>query len=362
MLRAQTEVPIVALLRVKPLKVAQERRAFLVVQKVVQAEKAGDSLVANAIKITQQEADNFYHASNILYDMYVAAAEYVIENNLFFELGVPFNLTDAIKKSWESDVHWHIYGAFTLSGGYDGMPIKLLGFEADTPQALLQTAMEQKEENQFNEIYEKIVLNFKRLITLDDGVELFDARYDGWKILFSAPSDDEERIQTAHFLQACAEDAGFETSFSYLHEVHFGDDGISDAEGISYEYWCKNYAWLDMAIDESELATTITNIMKNQQAIIINPAYTLLFESRGMLAILNKLYPDSPYLLESSFTPFDGSVPRKMYGEDATLSNFKDIYVASNNDALNARVYFAYEGCGLSFMSRDQDFIEHFIV
>ena len=67
------------------------------------------------VEISSQEAEAYYTATNEIYDMYVEAAEYVIENDLFFDLGIPFNLVDIIKKSWENDVHWHIYGRFDLS-------------------------------------------------------------------------------------------------------------------------------------------------------------------------------------------------------------------------------------------------------
>jgi len=315
-----------------------------------------------SINLYTNEAQAYYDAADELYDMYIEAADYVIENNLFFDLGIPFNLIDAIKKSWESDVHWHIYGAFKFSGGLNNKAIKLLGFDADTPNGLLQTSQEQLHETQFNEIYEKITQNFKRLITLEDSLDTFEERYDGWKILFSAPSDDEEKIQTSKMLQQMATDAGFKTSFSYLHEVVFSEDGISDANGEEYEYWCKNYSWLNIAIDEAELATTLTNIMNNQQAIIINPAYTILFESLGMLKILKELYPDSPYLLHSSFEAFDGSIERTLFGEGEEYANFKKIYHEETEDEYNAKVFFAYEACGLSFLSESENFISHTII
>ena len=86
----------------------------------------GSKYVADElVEVSHAEAEAFYTAGNELYDMYVEAAEYVIENDLFFELGIPFNLIETIKKSWESDVHWHIYGRFDLAGGIDGKPIKL---------------------------------------------------------------------------------------------------------------------------------------------------------------------------------------------------------------------------------------------
>lgn len=188
------------------------------------------------MKLKASEAQALYDAADELYDMYVEAADYVIENELFFELGIPFNLVEAIKKSWENDVHWHIYGAFIFSGGVNGVPIKLLEFQADTPSGLVETLQKDLSESAFNEIYEKVRDNFKRLVTLDDGLELFDERYDGWKILFSAPSDDEEKETTSRFLQQLASEAGFETAFCYLHKVVFSEDGIFDSEGEAYEY------------------------------------------------------------------------------------------------------------------------------
>jgi len=116
-----------------------------------------------------------------------------------------------------------------------------------------------------------------------------------------------------------------------------------------------------MATDESELATTVTHIMQNQKAIIINPAYTLLFESRGMLKILKELYPDSPYLLDVDFQAFDGSVARPVFGEGEAYENFKKIYQEETEDRYNAKVFFAYEACGLSFVSADESFISHTI-
>ncbi len=337
------------------------------------------------VQISVDEAENYYEATNEIYDMYVKGAEYVIENNLFFELGIPFNLVDAIKKSWENDVHWHIYGRFDLAGGIDGKPIKLIEFNADTPTSLFETALLQwallkhndmNEMQQFNNIYEAIEDNFKRLITLFDEPEEFDKRYDGWKILFSSVSGNEEEEKTTKFLQQIATDAGFNTSFEYMDSVRFDNDGIYDNEDNKYEYWFKLYPWEDIAIDEPELMTTLTNIMQNQEAIVLNPAYTLLFQSKGMLKILYDLFPDSPYLLKTSFEPLEGIkyVEKTVFGRegantkivdssgkvveqtDGDYDNYKKVYQEyvdfpkdSDGTKYQAGVFFAYEACGMSF-------------
>ena len=337
------------------------------------------------VQISQTQAEAYYAATNKIYDMYVEAAEYVIQNDLFFEIGIPFNLIDLIKKSWENDVHWHIYGRFDLAGGIDGKPIKLIEFNADTPTALFETALLQwallkqnkmDEEKQFNNVYEAIQNNFKRLITLFDDTENFDDRYDGWKILFSSVEGNDEEEATTRLLQQIATDAGFNTGFEYLQNVHFDEDGIFDAEDNQYEYWFKLYPWEDIAHDEPELATTLSNIIQNQKAIILNPAYTLLFQSKGMLKILNDLFPDSPYLLKASFEPLDNikHVEKTVFGRegantkivdvsgnileqiDGPYENYKKVYqeyVEFNKDEegnkYQAGIFFAYEACGLSF-------------
>ena len=345
----------------------------------------GSKYVADElVTLSADEAEAYYTAANEVYDMYVEATEYVIENNLFFELDIPFNLVEIIKKSWENDVHWHIYGRFDFAGGIDGKPIKLIEFNADTPTALFESAILQwallkhngmDESLQFNNIYEAIRDNFRRLITLFDDPNDFDKHYEGWKILFSSIEGNDEEETTVRLLQQIATDAGFNTHFEYLHNVHFSDEGIEDSEDNLYEYWFKLYPWEDIGIEEGELATELLRIMQEQQAIILNPAYTLLFQSKGMMKILCDLFPDSPYLLKTSYEPLHvKQVQKRMFGRegantsildesgnvvesrDGEYENFKKIYqeyVAFPKDAkgnsYQAGVFFAYEGCGLSF-------------
>lgn len=356
------------------------------------------------VEISSNEAEAYYTAANEIYDMYVEAAEYVIENELFFDLGIPFNLVDVIKKSWENDVHWHLYGRFDLAGGVDGKDIKLIEFNADTPTSLFETALVQwailkhnnmDEAKQFNNVYQAISENFKRLITLFDDTELFNERYDGWKILFSSVDGNDEEEATTRLLQQMATDAGFNTTFEYLENVHFDEEGIFDAHDNQYEYWFKLFPWEDIAIDEPELATTLTSIMENQKAIILNPAYTLLFQSKGMMKIMCDLFPESPYLLRTAFEPLEGvkQVEKTVFGRegantkiidengsileqiDGPYDNYKKVYQEYvdfpkdvKGNKYQAGVFFAYEACGMSFRKGDEimdnmsKFVGHVIV
>lgn len=346
----------------------------------------GTSYVADElVEITSDEAEAYYTAANELYDMYATAAEYVIDNELFFELGIPFNLVETIKKSWETDVHWHLYGRFDLAGGIDGKAIKLIEFNADTPTGLFETAIvqwamlkvnEMDEEKQFNTVYESISDNFKRLITLFEETGKFEDLYQGWRILFSSIEGDDEEEVTTKLLQRMADDAGFLTAFTFLDEVLFDNESICDKEGQDYEYWFKLFPWEDIAIEEGELALSLQNILESQSAIILNPAYTLLFQSKAMLKILCDLFPESPYLLPTAYEPLEGKayVEKKVFGREGANTSFinadgsiaaqtegeyghyKSVYQEAvdfpqdeKGNYYQAGVFFAYEACGLGY-------------
>lgn len=362
-----------------------------------------DYIASELVKVTQKEAEAYYEAANAIYDMYVEAAQYVIDNELFFEIGIPFNLVDIIKKSWENDVHWHLYGRFDFAGGIDGSPIKLIEFNADTPTGLFETAILQwalltqngmDEARQFNNVYETIVDNFKRLVMLFEDTQAFAEFYDGWKILFSSIEGNSEEEVTTRLLQKMAEDAGFETRFAFLDEVGFDDEGIYAGEEAC-EYWFKLFPWEDMASEEPELVIQLQTLMEEQKAIILNPAYTLLFQSKGMLKVLYDLFPESPYLLQTDFAPLEGKkqVQKQMFGREGAntaiiekdgsilastegeYAHHKSVYqeyVAfdqdHNGNRYQAGIFFAYEACGLGFrrggeiLDNMSKFVGHYLI
>jgi len=339
-----------------------------------------DSLVV----ISEAEADAYYEAGNELYEMFAAAGDHIIENNLFHEVGIPFNLVELIKESWENEIHWHLYGRFDLAGGIDGQPIKLLEFNADTPTALFETAIVQwamlkfnnlDETYQFNSLYESLVDNFKRLVVLDGDTEEFEDRYEGWRFLFTSIKGNIEEENTVKLLQHIANEAGYVTEFAYIDEIEFHDEGII-YQGEEYELWFKLIPWENIALEEPDLAMLLNNIVMNQKAIIFNPPYTLMFQSKAILKVLWDLYPNHPLLLEASYEPLLGikQVSKPIFGREggsvsileadgsltATIESEYDshpvVYQAytklpqdSSGAFYQAGLFFAYEPCGLGF-------------
>ena len=120
----------------------------------------------------------------------------------------------------------------------------------------------------------------------------------------------------------------------------------------------------------------LKSIILNQKAIIFNPVYTLMFQSKAMLKILWDLYPDHPLLLESAFDPLAGKkqVAKPIFGregESVTIlnadgstaaaiegdyGNHKMVYQAytdlprdSEGARYQAGLFFAYESCAVGF-------------
>ena len=338
------------------------------------------------VVVSEDEANAYYEATNELYDMFAQAGQYVIDNDLFHDLNIPFNLVEIIKESWENDVHWHLYSRFDLAGGIDGKPIKLIEFNADTPTSLFETAIIQwamlkannlDESSQFNNLYEALKDNFKRIITLESDIEKFEEYYSnlGWKILFSSISSSHEDINTTKLLQHIASEAGFNTDFEFIENVQFNDEGIYKNDE-QFEFWFKLIPWETIAIQESELALILTQIIADKKAIIFNPAYTLMFQSKGFMKILWDLYPNHPLLLETSFEPLvgkkqvekrcfgreganvkiidsDGSIEEETNGEyeghKAIYQEYVEFPKDSNGNSYQAGVFYAYEACGLGF-------------
>jgi len=342
-------------------------------------------IIPELVEVSTTEANAYYEASNTLYDMFIEAGQYVIDHNLFAALGIPANLVELIKMSWEDD-DWHLYGRFDLAGGIDGQPIKLIEFNADTPTSLFETAIiqwavlkaNQMDENQqFNNIYEAIRDNFMRLITADDGLDQFDHYYNHESILFSSVRNLPEDEQTTRLLEKMAQDAGYQTAFCYMDQVGFlADGGVYNEHNQPFNMWFKLWPWENIAADEIELTQLLTEIAHNRKATVINPAYTLMFQSKGILKILYDLFPNSPYLLATSDQPLQGmkQVSKPVFGREGEniaildhngevlqhtageyahhpmiYQEYVDYPKDDKGDIYQAGVFFAWEACGLGF-------------
>ncbi|UHG90698.1 glutathionylspermidine synthase family protein [Spirosoma oryzicola] len=340
-------------------------------------------LTNEVVLVSPAEADAYYEAANELFDMFVAAGQHVIDNNRFAELGIPANLIDLIKLSWDDDRNIHLYGRFDLAGGIDGKPIKLIEFNADTATCLPETAVVQyahlranglDESHQFNAVFETLTSQFEELLALNPDLQP--------TLLLSAMRDFPEDDANVSLIGEAAREAGFEIEFDFIDNVDFSaEEGIfwqnpKNSQFEKLDFWFKLVPWEAIAEDEPELVAILTELVRKRLAIVLNPAYTLLFQSKCILKVLWELYPNHPLLLETDTKPLagkscvekvlfgreganvrilnaDGSERHAVDGEYGDYPKIYQEYVAfpqdSEGSTYQAGVFFAGEACGLGF-------------
>jgi glutathionylspermidine synthase len=336
----------------------------------------------DVVLLRKDEAEAYGSAAEKLYEMFIEAGQYVIDHNLFATLGIPENITELIRYTWEDDRNLHLYGRFDLSGGINGQPIKLIEFNADTATCIPETAVVQwahlksnkfNDSMQFNTLFETLTSNFRRLRGINQDLAP--------TLLISSMRDNAEDDTNVTVLGEAAKEAGFEVAYQYIEEVEFSpEEGIfvenERGEFHQYNFWFKHVPWEYIAYDEPELAQTLTQIVSNRKAVIINPAYTLLFQSKGILKVLWDLYPYHPLLLETDHEPLahktyvekvmfgreganvrivdsHGKVLHQKEGEYGDYGKIYQEYTEFLKDAAGnhyqAGVFFAYEACGLGY-------------
>lgn len=282
-------------------------------------------LVKDVVVVNEDTATQYYEAAATLYDMFIEAGQYVIDNQLFDEMGISPNLIELVKLSWEEDRNVHLYGRFDLAGGFDGQPVKLIEFNADTATCLPESAVVQwahlrtnneDDSKQFNTLYETLVKQFQYIKLVNNDLTA--------SILFSTMRGFPEDDTNVNILSEAAKEAGFDVDFAYIEEVEFSKEGIfkQDNSGSGnftrFDFWFKLIPWEYIGGDEPELTTILTEIAKNRLAVILNPAYTLLFQSKYILKILWDLFPYHPLLLQTEryVIPHKKSVSKVLFGRE----------------------------------------------
>jgi glutathionylspermidine synthase len=343
-------------------------------------------LTNEVVVVSEADVEAYYNAANELFEMYVAAAQHVIDRERFAELGIPANLIDLIRASWDDDRNIHLYGRFDLAMTDQG--VKLIEFNADTATCLPETAVVQyahllanqlDESRQFNAVYETLVGQFRYLreqnADLDPSLLLSTMRDEEGN---GIPEDDAN----AALIAEAAREAGFDTAIAYVDTVEFSsDEGIYRQDPFSgrfirYDYWFKLVPWEYVAEEEPDLCALLTQAARNRRTLVLNPAYTLLFQSKYILKILWELYPNHPLLLRTETQPLTGepSVEKVLFGREganvrileangqvrqAAEGEYGDYpkiyqqYVSFPTDAAGhtyqAGVFYAGEPCGLGF-------------
>ncbi len=333
-----------------------------------------------AVVLPEQEANALLEAADTLYEMMTNVIPDDLPADFLRVLGIPENLWELVRQSWNDDRHWHLYGRFDLVQTPEGP--KLLEFNADTATSIPETAVVQwaslaaagkHDAKQYSGLYEALVEQLKTWRMLND--DLAPAL-----LLTYMGGSAEDEANCAVIAQAATE-AGFDPHLCAAEEMSVSTEGaergvwaqVEAEQWRQFPFLFKLLPWEQIAWDEPELCDSLTQLAATRTVVIANPAYTLLFQSKGMLAWLWKAYPYHPLLLETDLSPISGKYIRKPYfgregqsvevvdrvpvtkiaGEydeqQQVYQRWVDLPEDSKGYQYQAGVFWAGEGCAIGF-------------
>lgn len=239
---------------------------------------------------TAKEVDALEAATNELHAMCLNAVQHVIDQDRFAELHISDVAAGLIRDAWEKEPP-AIYGRLDLA--FDGDQIKLLEYNADTPTALLESAVIQwywlqdvsPRSDQFNSIHERLIAKWKEL---DNYLS---------KPLYFACMDDFEDAMTTAYMRDTAGQAGIKTAQLLVEEIGWNGSAFTAPDEQPIHSCFKLYPWEWLLREDFGPHLSQTRDLVNW----IEPIWKMVLSNKGILPILWQLYPEHKYLLKSYF-------------------------------------------------------------
>ena len=241
-------------------------------------------------RFTLAEVEIIEAATAELHALCIQAARHLIDSGGLARLAIPEACWEAIGASLDRN-DFTLYGRFDLA--YDGRsPPKLLEYNADTPTALLESAVCQwywlqdcfPRCDQFNSLHEKLVARWKRLPGL--GV-----------VHVACLMDEEEDWACATYLLDTLIQAGRRGVQIAIQDIGWDDARSSfvDLDNRPIGTLFKLYPWEWML--REEFGTHVPRA----QTLFVEPLWKSVLSCKGLLPVLWELNPGHPNLLPAYF-------------------------------------------------------------
>jgi glutathionylspermidine amidase/synthetase len=267
-------------------------------------DKKGDPYQYFLMSKTAEEEVKF--ATNELHSMFMHATGHVLENeNLLEKFCIPKKLWPKLKSSWDNRRNQMVTGRFDFALTENGL--KVFEYNADSASCYMECG--------------KIQKRWAKAFGVDEGKcsgeKLHGKLVEAWKdsdlggqLHIMLDSNDEENYH-ALFMKSAIEEAGIDCKvIQGLTDLKWNDKGeVIDADGDQIKWVWKTWAWetaLDLIRDESILKDSahppsLADTLLAKNVLVVEPFWTLLPSNKAILPVLCELYPDHPYLLNSSF-------------------------------------------------------------
>ena len=267
-----------------------------------------DYLASACLEISGFEMRELLSVSDQLYSRMLEAARWVAEQDQWEQAGIPASAVPLVSYSLRQESDLHLLGRFDFAGGIEGVPLQLLEFNADTCSLLPETALMQPEmarkiqgieQPASWQVYKQLVRGFKQLL---------EKHRDREPTLLLSSLGYEEDVLNLEVVRKAALEAGFQLA----QQVDLPNVIFSAEEGIfvelrpdeyqRYDFWYKMVPWDFICYEEPALLDLLTSIITGGHALVINPAFTMLLQSKALLVYLFENNPMHAALLPTSFS------------------------------------------------------------
>ncbi|WP_157976060.1 glutathionylspermidine synthase family protein [Lewinella sp. IMCC34191] len=276
-----------------------------------------DYLADEILLLEPGEADAALAAGDTAYDLLRNTARRCLTDpRRLAGLGIPDWCRPLLEWSVENEWDDFLFGRFDLAGGLDGLPLKVLEFNADTCSLLPETGILQPEVLKKNKVKYPAPNNLAS--SLEARLREIGAARKGTHGLFAHLGYPEDELNVG-FLADRASAAGWKQVLTAaLPEATFDPDNGLAADPKPertqrYYYLFKFFPWDWIALEESALWEMLEEMIVNHFVRVVNPAWTMLLQSKGLLAYAWQDNPGHPLLLPTAFDPADLPNPRSGY-------------------------------------------------
>jgi len=346
------------------------------------------------VRVNREELNDFRSVSADLFSLLMQAAQRIADQNAWKEAGIPANAIPLISYSLRHEKENYLIGRFDFAGGIEGKTLKMLEINADTCSLMPETAfiqelyweIESKElgHRPFNLLIHGLKQKFQKLLQQhpNKAANLLVTTF-GY----------EEDVLNMRVIEKAARMAGFsQIAHTTLDKVIFSpDEGVflesQTGEYTAYDFWYKFNPWDIIANEEPELFDILEQIIRNNLCVIMNPAFSMLLQSKAIMKFMYDLSPRHDNLLKTTFNARDfynhkyvrkpifgrmgenisffNGAKRPVYETEGDFSEQDSVYqeLADFNEDLEEHryqpsIYWTGEACALCFRRQDDLIID----
>ncbi len=276
-----------------------------------------DYLADEVLLIRSEEATAALRAGDTAYALLRDTVRRCLDDPArFARLGIPNRCRTLLEWSVANEWDDFLFGRFDWAGGLDGLPPRLLEFNADTCSLLPETGLLQPEVLRQagvkrpapNDLIASLEEQFRAIGVARGGTHGLFAHlgYPEDELNVGFLADRARKADWKQVLTAALPDATFDPDHGLAADPKPG-------KTVRYYYLFKFFPWDWIAREEPDLWDMLEEMTLNHFVRAVNPAWTMLLQSKALLAYAWQDHPNHPLLLPTAFDPADLPDPRRGY-------------------------------------------------